>query len=203
MSYQQSPVAPESSKSEAGQESSSKAEPDTDEGGTQLWKDMKAQTGFDSYLDYVAAYEEREHRYDLRLLWNWMIDAFHKDRYKDRYNNCCIVDVSAHEDRPPKLSTRCHSESGLELLAALRQPPKHVGVQIVVWYIGDQMSRKLLDKIGVRSPNRSSVLSCCYRNARRAATMGAFRQSGRHSPASFQPCRDPWCSRYRRASLSH
>ena len=53
MSGQQSPVAPENSKSEKAEESSSEAKPYTDEDGTQIWKDIQAQTGFDSYRDYV------------------------------------------------------------------------------------------------------------------------------------------------------
>ena len=121
------PVAPENSESEAVEESSTEAGSSTVVDGKQLWKDIQAQTGFDSYEDYIAAYMKRD-RSDLGLLWSWMIFASDLDNY----DRCYIVDVSAHEDWPPKLSTRYHGTSGLELLAALRQPPKHVCVQIVL-----------------------------------------------------------------------
>lgn len=141
MSAQQSTVATESSERGAVEESSSKAEPNT----VEIWEDIKAQTGFGSYLDYINAYAEWEDRSDLRLLWHWMKD---QADYNPE-NGCTIIDVIAHEDRPPKMSTRCHSRSGLELLAALRRPPKHVRVQIVLWKMEDRISPKLLDTLGL------------------------------------------------------
>ena len=143
MSGQQSPVAPESSRSEAVDESTSEAKPYTLRDGVQIWKDITAQTGFNSYKAYVEAHGE--YRADIRLLRHWMTQASHEDRY----NRCYIVDVSTHEDWPPKMSTRCHSASGFELLAALRQPPEHVRVQVVLWMTKDAMSFELVDILGL------------------------------------------------------
>ena len=145
MSGQKSPVAPESSKSRAAEDSSSEAKPYTFEDGEQLWKDIQAQTGFDSYREYIRTYLDWEDRSDLRLLWYWMIHA----SLQDDHDHCYILDVSAHEDWPPRMSTRCHSTSGLQLLAALGQPPEHVRVQIVLWTIGERISLELLDILGL------------------------------------------------------
>ena len=145
MSGQKSPVAPESSKSRAAEDSSSEAKPYTFEDGEQLWKDIQAQTGFDSYREYIRTYLDWEDRSDLDQLWDWI---FHEFR-EDDHNRCYILDVSAHEDWPPRLSTRCHSTSGLQLLAALGQPPEHVRVQIVLWTIGERISLELLDILGL------------------------------------------------------
>ena len=149
MSGQQSPVAPESNGSEAVEESSTTAEPSTTIDGEQLWRNIQVETGFGSYRDYLD--NSVQHRSDLERLSVWILRASAGDIDGDlvEYDLCSIVGVSAHEDWPPKISTRCRSTSGLELLAALRQPPKHVGVQIVVWSIGKQMSPKFLETLGL------------------------------------------------------
>ena len=146
MSYPRSPVAPESSRSEANEESSSEAKKDNDEDGTHLWKDIKAQTGFDSYQDYVEAYMLREHRSDLQLLWRSMTDI--NTRSAD--NICSIVDVLAPEDSPPTLSKRCVNMSAFELLTTLRQPSKHVRVQVVLWQMRHYTpNHQLMDILGL------------------------------------------------------
>ena len=96
MSGQQSPVAPESSKSEA-------VEPYSYGPGEKLWKDTRGRTGFKSYKDYVETYMEREDRSDLAMLSHLINRATASQTPTDA---CCIVDVLAQEDSPPKLSTR-------------------------------------------------------------------------------------------------
>ena len=145
MSDQQSPVAPESSKSEAVEESSSEAKPYTDEDGKQLWKDIQAQTGFDSYSAYLRAYMESEDRTDLKLLWDWIDNG----AYSHTGDSFTIFDVSAHEDSPPKMAKCYRSSSVFELLAALYQPREHVRVQVVVWKISSYVSHNLLDTLGL------------------------------------------------------
>ena len=145
MSYQRSPVAPESSRSEANEEPSSEAKKDNDEDGAHLWKDIQVQTGFDSYKDYVAAYMAREDRSDLELLWRSMpnLDT------PSANSICSIVDVLAPEDSPPTLSMRCVSRSGFELLTALRQPSKHVHVRVVFWQMWHYTPNRLMDILGL------------------------------------------------------
>ena len=149
MSDQQSPVATESSESEAVEESSSEAKPSRDEDGKQLWKAIQAQTGFDSYQAYLAAYMGREDRTgfrpDLKLLWR----LFRNATLWYTSDSCTIFDVSAHGDSPPKLFRRCHSSLGPELLAALCQPCERVHAQVVAWDIGGGISRDLSDKLGL------------------------------------------------------
>ena len=145
MSGQQSPVTPESNGSEAVEEPSSEAKPYTREDRERFWKDIQAQTGFDFYQDYVKAYKDKDDREDLRVLWRWIID---RDS-NDSEDWCSIVDVIAHEDSPHKLSIRYHGTSGYALLAALRQPRKHVCVQVVIWPVKTQMSCSLTNILGL------------------------------------------------------
>ena len=86
----------------------------------------------------------RENRHDLRVLWRW-IDG---QTSTTSYDFCSIVDVLAHEDSPPTLFTRRHTLD-FELLAALRQPPEHVCVQVVIWPIVQRISRRTLDLFGL------------------------------------------------------
>ena len=151
MSDQQSPIAPDSSKSEAVEESASNGKPYTVEDGKRLWRDIQAETGFYSYQQYLRHYEGAEGRSDLRLLRHWMKDM----TPLDTSNECFIVDVLTHEDLPPKLSTRCQTTSGPKLLAAIRQPPKHVRAQIIIWsmrstnnYPSLELSQEILDILG-------------------------------------------------------
>ena len=132
MSGQQPPVAPGSSTVIVVEDSSSEAEPNTVNDGTELWEDIKAQTGFNSYGDYVKACMVREDRTDLRLLWHWMndvIDPLERISWS-------IVDLLAHEESPPSFSAR-HSLEETELLEALHQPPKHACVQVLILPIGE------------------------------------------------------------------
>ena len=146
MNGQQSPVAPESSRSEAVAESLSEPEPNTVEDGNRLWRNIQAQTGFNSYGEYVQAYKEREDRSDLEVLKRWIGLA----TKSHAYNICSIIDVLAHEDSLPQLSIRYHSEPGYELLAALRQPPKHVCIQVLIWSIPIlEISSMVLDMVGL------------------------------------------------------
>ena len=151
MSGQQSPVAPESSKSEAIKESSTEAKPDSYEDGEQLWKDIQAQTGFESYREYVGSYEHVDKRSDLTMLRRLIDQASDRPRYSS--DACCIVDVLAREDSPPKLSTCYHCESSSKVLAALHQPPKHVCVRVLFWPISHRgsfsISRDFLDRLGL------------------------------------------------------
>lgn len=149
MSGQQSPVASERSKSEAVEESSREAKPYAREDGEQLWKDIQAQTGFDSYQDYLSPHGQI--RSDSFLLREWLLGAKLELEHGlyDGYDSCYVVDVLAHGDWSPKLSTRCRSTSGVELLAALRQPPEDVRGQIVLWKIGNQISPELLERLGL------------------------------------------------------
>ena len=143
MNRPNSQVAPQNSQSEAVEESSSEAKPYTLEDGEQIWKDIQAQTGFDCYEDYLQHYwQDHSH---IEMLLSWMIDA----SYQATSNECYIVDVLAHEDWPPELPIRCRITSGLELLAALRQPPEDVSAQIVIWPIVDQILKELLDTLGL------------------------------------------------------
>lgn len=146
MSGQRSRVAPKSSRGEAVEEYESDLEPDTIEDGKQLWKDIQAQTGFSSYKDYVRAHIDRGGaREDLDVLWQLI--AFQNDYEPGEW--CTIVDVTSHEDSPPELFIRYYGTEPYRLLAALRQPRKHVCVQVIVWPVKTRVSARLTDILGL------------------------------------------------------
>ena len=152
MDGQQSPVAPESSESEAVREPSSAAESNTEFDAPRIRASLREQTGFRSYQDYLEAYIDWEAHKDLMLLRDLMNEV----TSPDAQDTCSILDVLINEGLPPELSLRCHSKSGSEIFNALRQPPMDACVQIVIWRIHTParsprltMSRWFLDILGL------------------------------------------------------
>ena len=148
MSGQQSPVAPESSESEAVREPSSAVELNIED-DPRIRASLRAQTGFNSYQAYLEAYMDWEVHTDLMLLRDLMIEV----TSPDAEDTCSILDVLTNEGLPPELSFRCHCKSGSEIFDALRQPPMDACVQIVIWRIetttGLRLSRWFLDILGL------------------------------------------------------
>ncbi len=95
-----------------------------------LWEDLKAETGYASYSAYLEAYED-----DHPLLW------FMKEALRDIIANtapsddhgCAIFDVQDEDSTRCKLTLRCSSTSGTNILSALRQPPPRTRFGIVLW----------------------------------------------------------------------
>lgn len=102
--------------------------PDQD---ARLWADLKAETGYDTYIKYLRAYMHRyEYLHDLYLALHIKLQPF---GYTKTPCECAIYDVYQIDNRCPRISLQCGSSSGTKILSAIRQPFPAVTVRIVLW----------------------------------------------------------------------
>ena len=104
-----------------------------------LWSDLKASTGYSSYLDYFEAQKKKNrHSYPIED------SGFLRDlpaHNKPEYPTCAILELSDNDSRP-RVSLCCCSSSASVFLASLRQPAVGVAIRIVLWRtseIGEDM----------------------------------------------------------------
>ena len=103
----------------------------------QVWKDLEAETGFDSCIDYLEFYKNVRHGFKGRLA---TIQRLPKDHVtaknllaaNDR-SSIVIYDLSEQQDSSIRVIARRHCHSGTELIQALREPPSDTRVQLVLW----------------------------------------------------------------------
>ena len=122
---------------------------------SRLWADLKTRTGYSSYDEcMMEGYEEDKDPLG--------IEAFHlfasfrelyeysssESRFKAKSPTCAILDLATGEDSQPRISLHCCSSSASVLLAALRQPPKGVAVQIVLWKTSE-FNERMVNAIGL------------------------------------------------------
>ena len=103
----------------------------------QVWKDLEAETGFASYADYLEFYK------DVRPDFGRRLDEFREfpEVVTPQYHlptplgwsSIVIFDLLKRDSLPLSLSLRCYCHLGTELIQALRKPPDHVCVQLVLW----------------------------------------------------------------------
>lgn len=104
----------------------------------QVWKDLKAETGFASCIDYLELYKDVRLGYKKRLN---KIQRLPKDHLtaenhlaaSDR-SSVVIYDLSEQQDSSIRIILRRHCYSGTELIQALREPPSKTRVQLVLWF---------------------------------------------------------------------
>lgn len=109
-----------------------------------LWEDLKAETGYSSYSDYLCASEERL-SYSLEFA-GYRLHT--RGSTKAEYASCVILDFSNGDDSRPRLSLRCSSSSGSVVLAALRQPSAGVAVRTVLWKTSE-LDEVMVNAIGL------------------------------------------------------
>lgn len=130
----------------------------------QVWKDLKAETGFASCADYLEYYN------DVRTLFEFLLKQFQQlpedlataeNAMVSRRNLTTlnempaayqtwitIYDLSHQEDLPISLSLRRNRHSGTELIQALREPPDNVGVQLVFWsFQAESLNQEMVDAL--------------------------------------------------------
>ena len=138
----------------------------------QVWKDIEAETGFASYIDYLEFYEKIRPDFVDRM-------ADFKGLPKAEKNaagqpSIVIYDLSIQENSTTTLSLRCHCHSGTELLQALRdvhKPTGTNGVRLVLWFypawslnqevietivLGLKLDTKFLDNLDNVMPREST-----------------------------------------------
>ena len=115
----------------------------------QVWKDIKAETGFTSYAEYLEYYVKVRPDFSGKL-------SRHQNNSKRFGNNgsariqTFIYDLSIQEDSSTRLSRRCRCASGTELIQNLRKPPDGVCVQLVLWFRDNfPLSQETVDTLGL------------------------------------------------------
>lgn len=110
-----------------------------------LWADLKAETGYASYLAYLKAYEKNR---------PWLKDlkddlhAISQYQFRPEYATCAILDVFDGDDCRALLRLSCCTSSSSLILAALRQPPAAVTARVVFWE-ASKVANQMLDALGL------------------------------------------------------
>lgn len=106
----------------------------------QLRAELKAETGYESYIEYLGAHEElREHFSKLQR------DLFTKEMFK---STCFILDLSRGVDSQANVSLRYRTSSPAEVLTNLRHPPAESSVQVLLWMVNG-VSPDLVSALGL------------------------------------------------------
>ena len=109
-----------------------------------LWNDLKAETGFTSYLDFLDRASPDE-SFLRSLDAKEALKRIIKDTAGSDQSKCAIVDV---QDKDYKLSLRCNSSLATEILSALRQPPATTRISIVLWDT-TSLTEEMLNALGL------------------------------------------------------
>ena len=105
--------------------------------------DLKAETGYFSYADYVKAYSAK--RYYLRRLL-LCLDSPNRSLRKAHFT---ILDLIEEGSSHPRVVPRCHNTSAMRIVTALRQPPANVAVQIVLLNSSYDLSKDSITALGL------------------------------------------------------
>ena len=113
--------------------------------GARLWRDLEAETGYASYFDYLKAYED-----DHLLLYfsRGLLEELIVHTAASDHNRCAIVDVQDEDDTSRKLTVRCNSKSGTEVLSSLRQQSAATRFRIVLWD-SNSLTENMLNALGL------------------------------------------------------
>lgn len=110
-----------------------------------LWADLKAETGYASYLAYLKAYEtSRPWLRDLKE----ELHAISQYHFRPEYATCAILDLSDGDDSRARLRLSCCTSSSSLILSALRQPPAAVTARIVFWE-ASKVANQMLNALGL------------------------------------------------------
>lgn len=105
--------------------------------------DIKAETGYSSYADYVEAYCANRPYLERVLLF---IGA--GENVASKYG-ITILDLVKEGSSLPRVVWRCQSQSARNILMTLRQPPAYAALQIVLWNATDYLIPNLVNKLGL------------------------------------------------------
>ena len=113
----------------------------------QVWKYIKAETGFASYADYLKFYLDVDDKRAELLRYEGLPED---ETYLSAHERSRIVvyDLSILENSLTRLSQRCVCDSGTKLIEALRKPPDGVCVQLVLWFNYDfSLNQEMVDTL--------------------------------------------------------
>lgn len=123
------------------------------EESARLWAEVKAETGYDSYEDYLVNYVS-ERRMDLWILISNFDNLASHRKYgrrsihKKGNHNCAILDVHDKNSACSRVTLQCSSDSGTKILSALRQPLATARVRIVL-LDGSELCGEMVDALGL------------------------------------------------------
>ena len=138
------------------QQSTPPVDSGSDEG--QCWRDVKAETGFSSYIEFLEALLEKEPRFDalLKDLREWR-------RYGSDFSEVVILDILQDGSTSISLKTQDDNDSSAQpwdyrrelstqVLQNLRSPPENVPARIVFWSLlrsSLMMNLNMIDALGL------------------------------------------------------
>ena len=97
-----------------------------------LWTEIKAETGYGSYVEYLKAYMNR-YEY-LWPLWFALRNTLRRrEENCTSRRECAVYDVNHTDNRCPRMSLRCGSSSETKILSAIRQPLSTGNVRVILW----------------------------------------------------------------------
>lgn len=109
----------------------------------QLRADLKAETGYSSYKEYLDSHQELYQRYSL------LPTGFYGKPSGEKCEaTCFILDLCRGQDLRVNVNLRCQSSSAAETLTILRHPPLDSSVQILLWSV-DVISSDWMSAIGL------------------------------------------------------
>ena len=105
-----------------------------------LLDELRAETGFDSYSSFLAAYEERfPDLKDLKNSFDWEMWP----------NLLSIYDVHQEASRNLKTTLQCSSSSPTVILTSLRQPPATAIFRVVLWDASECTNKTMITAVGL------------------------------------------------------
>ena len=96
-----------------------------------MWADRKAETGYDSYVDYLEAYEAVYPHAD--LVRECLLDAWRHQLLVPKAQTCAIFELQEGRSPCPSLDLQCSSPAAATIFSALRRPSPTGGVRILLW----------------------------------------------------------------------
>ena len=94
-----------------------------------LWVDVAAETGYNSYVDYLESYEEDYSYAD--VVKKCFLEAW---RYTNStHQTCAIFNLQYRPSSVPSLDLQSSSGSAATIFSALRRPSPTAGVRILLW----------------------------------------------------------------------
>lgn len=96
-----------------------------------LWADRRVETGYDSYIDYLDAFEEEYPHLD--LVRACLLDAWRHQVLVVKPQTCAIFELQDGNIPCPCLELQCSSPSAATIFSALRRPSLTGRFRILLW----------------------------------------------------------------------
>ena len=107
-------------------------------GADELGDDLKAETGYSTYAEYLEAYNAK--RPYLEGILQWFIPTGHNVDTAGK-SKFTVLDLSHNKNSQSRVVTRCESISATSIVRTVRHPPANVDVQIVLWNAAGERAR--------------------------------------------------------------